>query len=136
MNKPQAFTLIETLLALFVLVSSVYVLSDLHIRAMTRVITNREYIERIFLLKESAYRAYFDTKQESKKNTKTTVEEPAMKIEKTIVELTKNSEVKDLEKRLTVFSFTASWQGVSAARTLTLNTIGFLAPEPEKKEKK
>lgn len=58
MIKRSGFTIIEVLLALFILVSSVYVLSNVQIRSVRRVFRDRDEVDRVFLVKKEWMQAY------------------------------------------------------------------------------
>lgn len=51
MRRPAAFTVIEVLIAMSLLAGTVYVLSDLQIRSMFRLLRTRDAFSKIFFLK-------------------------------------------------------------------------------------
>ena len=57
----DGFTLMEVLIALFILTSSVYVLFDIQIKSVFRTFRDREIIERVFLVKRDCYELFMDT---------------------------------------------------------------------------
>lgn len=50
-KKSNGFTLIEVLVAMSILMATVYVMSDLHIRTMFRLVRERDYFLKLFLVK-------------------------------------------------------------------------------------
>ena len=51
MKRSRAFTLIEVMIAMVILVSTVYVMSDLHIRSMFRLMRERDHFLKLFTVK-------------------------------------------------------------------------------------
>src|SRR5579862_3690490 len=60
-----AFTMIEVLLALSILASSVFLLSRLNVRSLFRVMRDRDEIEKIFLIKKDFYKFLYKTDQKN-----------------------------------------------------------------------
>ncbi len=54
MNQSQGFTTIEVIIAMFILASSVYVLSDVQVRSMFKMLRDRDMLQKIFIIKKKA----------------------------------------------------------------------------------
>jgi prepilin-type N-terminal cleavage/methylation domain-containing protein len=132
-RKQPGFTLIEVLLATFVLVSAVYVLSNLQIRSMFRVLSDREEVERIFLVKRDFYSVF--SKGEAKiKKVVTKLEEPDVKIVTDAVELSGKSSFKSLKNKLQLVQTEGTWKSGPLNRSLKI--VGFVLKPEEKEQKK
>ena len=57
----KGFTFAEVLLALFVLSTSMYLLSNLQFRSLIKVSDSREEIDRVFLIKKALYELFLDS---------------------------------------------------------------------------
>jgi len=88
----KGFTFAEVLLALFVLATSMYLLSNLQFRSLMKVSDGREEIERVFLIKKALYELFLDPIL--KKKDKQIVE----KLEKPEVVITSHNKAIDKKK--------------------------------------
>ena len=52
MKNHHGFTTIEVIVAMFILASSVYVLADVQVRSMFKILRDRELLQKIFILKK------------------------------------------------------------------------------------
>ena len=124
----EGFTLIEVMVALFILSSSLFVLSELQVRSMLRVWQSREDIDRIYVIKKYLYRMYFAP--ENAKKTSQTFDAPVMHMIIEPVEIHKKSALAPYARQLQFLRATATWERGSAKRTLELVA---LAPRPPEK---
>src|SRR5277367_5544769 len=132
-RKQPSFTLIEVLLATFVLVSAVYVLSNLQIRSMFRVLSDREEVERVFLVKRDFYSVFIKGKAKIKKAV-TKLEEPDVKIVTDAVDFSGKSSFKSLKNKLQLVQTEGTWKSGPFNRSLKI--VGFVLKPEEKEQKK
>ena len=98
MRKNAGFTLFEVLIAMFILVSSVFALSDLQIKTMFQVLSDRERIDRVFLIKRELYKLYRKFPKKKKAQViKLEEPDPEMKITTQEIEIGKKSILKDIK---------------------------------------
>ena len=111
MKKFTGFTLAEVLIAVFILTSSVFVLTELQIRSMFRMLKDKDLVERIFLIKRDLYTVFITLPKKENKEVKNQIEEP---------EITIISEMKEIDK-------TANYlraRGISVSVDFTGRKIG------------
>ena len=133
MIKKNGFTIIEVLLAMFILVSSVYVLSNLQIRSIFRVLKDRDEIDRVFLVKKELYLAMFD-KEKSNKRTTTEIEDLSTKIVTEPVSVEKKSSLKDLTGEVRLLKSVGSWEKDMKKREIVM--VSIISKPADKEEKK
>lgn len=133
MKKQPAYTLIEVLLAITILVSSVYVLSDLQIRSLFRVLFDREEVERVFLVKKEAYQI-LSNPPEKMKRVVTKIEEPVVSIATEAVDIQAKSSLKEFKNKLRLLKSEGTWKSESK-RKRSIMMIGFVQ-KPKQEEKK
>lgn len=142
MEKKSGFTIIEVLLALFILVSALYVLSGTQIRMVQRVMRRRDEIDRIFLLKKEWYAAFILPWKEGRKPVKRLVSNPEVriitdkrKLKKSLLNPTaKKDEDTEVQDPLLQISTTGEWQMGTYKERMTL--LGFVYTPSKKEEKK
>ena len=130
MKKP-GFTLIEVLLAMFILISAVYVLSDLQIRSFFRVLSDREMVEATFLAKKNFY-AVFSYQPTKIKKIVIKNEEPEVKVVTEGVEISEKSSLKSLKNKLQWIQTEGTWK--NAGKICSTRMRGLMV-RPEEKEK-
>ncbi|KKQ48508.1 MAG: hypothetical protein US69_C0020G0004 [candidate division TM6 bacterium GW2011_GWF2_38_10] len=67
-KKNKAFTLIEVLLAMTILTTCVFIISNLQIRVLNKVLAERGLIERTFWVKRALYKNFLKPPADGKKN--------------------------------------------------------------------
>jgi prepilin-type N-terminal cleavage/methylation domain-containing protein len=132
MKNNKGFTLIEVLMALFILTGSVFVLSDLQIKSIFRTLKSRDEINRIFLIKEKLYSNYINPPKKTKKVVDQT-EEPETTSTVEISEIEKSSELRDFVDDIHIVSCLGEWQ--SNDDKFERKMISFIL-KPKEKEKK
>ena len=131
MRISPSFTLPEVLLALFVLAVSMTILSNLQIRAITRVGNNRENTEYIFIAKKKITELFLKPPKNTKP-LKETLETPPLKIESKKIPLHKKSSLYPLFKdRIALLQTVVEWNHGSSKKNSELVTFIL---EKEKKE--
>lgn len=118
MKRARAFTIMEVMVALFILSSSLFVLSELQVRSMLRVWQSREDIDRVYVIKKYLYRMFLQP--ENARRTSQRLEEPPMKLVIEPVEIHKKSSLAPYAKSLQFLQATATWSRGSTERSLYL----------------
>ena len=124
-QKSSAFSLLEVLLALFVLAVSMTILTNLQIRSIGRVGRNREEIEYSFIIKKQLYDLFLHPPK-NKKPRKEVLEEPAIKLESRKVSLHKKSSLFPLFKdSIAIIRSQGEWKGNRIKKTMTMISFVF-----------
>lgn len=132
-TRSQGFTLIEVILAMGVLTSTVFIISGLMLRSFLRVQENRDDIEKVFLIKRELYANYFNPPKYNKKNIQK-VEEPAITITSKLDEINKKSSLRDLSKSLRVVRSDAIWKMNNNVRESSMVSFIFYPKREEQKQ--
>ena len=122
MNHKHGFTLIEVMIAIFILVSSIYVLTDLQIRSLFRVLKDREEVDRVFLVKKDSYTSYI-TPPKCDKPHITKIEDPAVDIKTEYVELNKKSVFYEHKDLISLIKTTGTWKQNNVMRNIIMITL-------------
>ena len=131
-RERTAFTLIEVLLALGVLATSMAILSSLQTKSIFRVLYGREEIDRVFLIKQRLYSLLIKPTKLNRPK-KERLEEPEMSIETTTFSIPRKSSLFDLRTKLMAMSTTGKWLRAGREQTMRMVSFVFNAKE-EKKE--
>ena len=134
MKKKQAFTLMEVLIAISILVSTVFVLNDLHIRSMFRVLKDREEIERVFYVKRELYLEYLNPAEAGKRHT-AKLENPEITITTQAREFASKSPLGPFKDDMLFIESEGSWQSGQKSRFVRLVTL-LRKPIDEEEDKK
>ncbi len=78
-SKREGFTLFEVLISIVVLTTTVFLLTNLQIRSFLRIESDRDLINRIYLIKKELYTALLNI-PELKTKIRKDIEEPAMRV--------------------------------------------------------
>jgi prepilin-type N-terminal cleavage/methylation domain-containing protein len=133
-HRSSGFTLIEVLIALGILVSSVFVLSNLQIRLLFRVLKDRERIEKTFLIKNDLYKAFLKPPDQGKPMV-TKYEHDALSITSERLEIAKNSALIEPKDQLSILKTYGNWVG-DAGQKGSLDMMTILVKKIEKNKKK
>ncbi len=109
MKRRNAFTMFEIILSLFVLSSSVYVLTSLQMRALFRVLKDRDEVEKVFLMKRRLYEVFYKPIEEIK-SSKEKLEDAEVVLNRNFIEISPKSELRDYKKILQLVYVQAEWQ--------------------------
>jgi len=135
--RKSAFTLLEVLISIGVLASSIYVLSNLQIRSRMQVLKKAEEVERIFFVKKHLYQLFL-APPETDKPEKIEIEKPDIKIVSGKQSIDpKKSSLKDFSKEIDIIWTTGSWK--REPDILSMKMISFVQkpkPKSKKDEKK
>jgi hypothetical protein len=132
MKHSQGFTLIEVILAMGVLTTTIFIISGLMLRSFLRVQENRDDIEKVFLIKRELYTHYFKPPKKDKKVVQK-IENPAVTIASRLVEINKKSSLKDLKDSLKIVRSDAIWKTDKFFREASMVSFVF---QPKKEEQK
>lgn len=133
MKQVSAFTLIEVLIALFILATTGFVLSSVQMRSFMRVKKDQQNIQRIFLIKKELYNLLV-TPPESEKPVVQKLENPEMRMTSGMIEIPKKSSLRSFKDNLRIIQTEADWKDAGLVRKEKM--ISFLYKEFEEKEKK
>ncbi|MFH1831717.1 MAG: type II secretion system protein [bacterium] len=137
MNRCPGFTLIEVVIAIVILVSSVFVLNDLQIKSLFHIMKDREEIERIFLVKQFVYKACLYPEQVTKRVV-TKFDDPGVP-ELTVVtespEIAVKSELYKLKDLVKIFYADGTWKSSAGTRQMKMITLLRKEPDANKKQK-
>lgn len=131
MKTRQGFTLAEVMLALTVLITSAYILSNIQIRSSFKVAKNREEIRRVFLIKKELYNLLLSPLKKDKPRT-TTLNTPPTKIVSDKKKIERKSSLKNFQNDIDIIWSEGEWE--LSGKMHTLKMISF-APKFVEKEK-
>lgn len=134
--KP-AFTLFEVLLALALLVGAVSMIANLEYRSLSRVLRDRDEIEKIFLIKKELYTHFFKLPEKAKKIvTKLESPGPEIAIATQIVDVAPKSSLFRLKDKLTIVQTQGRWKIGKDDYDATMIAVAFKPKSDKEKEKK
>jgi len=119
--KRPGFTLAEVLLSLFVLSSSMFILSELQVKSMIKVWHGREDIDRLYIIKKYLYKLFLEPKQARKQTRR--IDEPAMKLTVDAHSFHKKSSLAPFRKRLQFASAVGEWERGTRKRQVRIVTL-------------
>lgn len=119
----------EILVSLFILSSSMFILSELQVKSMLRVWYGREEIDRLYIIKKYLYKSYLDP-EKARKQTRQ-FEDPELKVTVEPVGIHKKSSLAPYGDYLQLLQSGGTWQRGGKPRTLPIVTCVL---RPEKKE--
>lgn len=118
MRIRAGFSLIEVLVALFILSTAIFVLSELQVRSMLRVWDGREDIDRLYELKKHALHALWSPEKVKARSRE--VEQPEMQLIQTSEDISKKSSLASFAKQLRLFKTSGNWERGSSKRSLSM----------------
>lgn len=132
LKQSAAFTLIEVLMALGILVMAVSIIANLQFRSLTRVLKDRDEIEKTFLTKKEHYRYFLQHQKQNGKIT-TKLEELSMVMTTEIGKINSKSPLAQLRENLRVINTTSQWRFENQERSVEF--LSFVFKPTEKKDK-
>lgn len=110
MNK-KGFTLLESLFALIILTIAVSIFSNTQMRSLLRVLKEKDFLDRIFLVRGELL-SFLD-KQDQKRvnNFKKNIEHPDLKIDCKIIDIDKKSKLKSFMNDIQIVKTQGDWKG-------------------------
>lgn len=134
MKQTPAFTLIEVMIALFILATTGFVLSSVQMRSYLRVETNRKNVERVYLIKKELYQLLM-TPPKSDKPVVVKLENPILRITSNMVEIPKKSSLYSFKDNLRIIQSEADWKDAGRVRKEKMISFVYKEPEDEKEKK-
>lgn len=132
-----AFTLFEVLLALALLVGAVSVIANLEFRSLTRVLRDRDQIEKIFLIKKELYKHFFKLPERTKKIvTKLESPGPEMVMTTEVINVAPKSSLASLKDTLKFVKTQGRWKISKDEVDATMIALVFDPKKDKEKEKK
>lgn len=123
----RGFTLVEVMIALFILSTSMFFMSELQVKSMMRVWHGREDIDRLYLIKKYAYRMALEPKKVRRQSHQ--FEDPEMKLTVEPHEISKKSALAPFAKKLQLLNSSGHWSRGGKTRTLSIVTMIPLSPK-------
>jgi prepilin-type N-terminal cleavage/methylation domain-containing protein len=133
MKSNSGFTFAEVLLALVILATSAFILSDLQFRSYFRVSKYHAEIERIFLIKKALYKMLLTPEQTEKAITKKYTD-PNLKIISHKKEIHKKSSLASFRKDIDILWSEGTWSQDDREASSKMITFALKYPEEEKKQ--
>ena len=135
MKKHGGFSMIEVIIAMAMLTSTVYVLSDLQIRSMYKMMRERDQFLKIFLIKNTLIEQLPIIKK-TFKPVHSTDETLDLKINVGLVEPPPKSQLKDiLGNKLTLVKAVGSWKSGPFDYEIVLHSFAQREEEPKNDKK-
>lgn len=133
MKTNSGFTLIEVMLAMGVLTTSLFVISEIMIRSLSKIQENQDNLEKIFLIKRELYLNFLKPKIEDKRIV-SKIENPAMTLVTTLEAIKPKSELKEYKDSLKFMQTNAIWKLNQKQKECLMASIVFKPKEPEAKK--
>jgi len=133
MQNKSAFTLAEVIISLFILTTSVYLLSNLQFRALDKARSTKDEIIRIFFIKKYIYQLY-STPPTGEKPLKFEMENPDIVITAYKQEIdNRKSSLKEFSKDIDIIWSNGNWKKAGILDK-NLKMISFVHKPKEKKK--
>jgi hypothetical protein len=129
MKNKNGFTLMEVLLALFILMGAVSIFSSLHFKSLARMWRDRERLDRIFLAQKDLYDIFFKLPKKEKPVINN-IEEPDVKITTQAFDIHRKSELKDFMDFIKIIKVDTDW--ISGPDVRSMKMISFVLRSEEK----
>lgn len=137
MKKQSAFTLLEVILALSILVFSVSIFSSLQFRSLMQIWRGKEDIDRVFLIKKEFCEISLKVPEKEKailrmrdRPIKTVIEEPMLTINSQLLDIDKRSDLKNFLNSIDILRTQGEWESGPTKRKITM--ISFELKPPQK----
>lgn len=121
MSNRSGFTLVEVLIALFIISTAIFALSELQVRSVLRVWDAREEIDRLYYIKKYLYRGTLDEKQTTRRVRD--FEDPAMRLVVEAEDISKRSSLAPYAKDLRLLKSSGIWERGTKERSLDMVAI-------------
>lgn len=127
MKKQAAFTLLEVVLALSILVFSVSIFSSLQFRSLMQIWRGKEDIDRIFLMKKELCEILLKVPDKEKailrmrdRPIKTIIEEPMLIINSQLLYIDKKTDLKKFLNSIDILRSQGEWESGPIKRKITM----------------
>lgn len=132
--KRAAFTLIEVLMAMGVLIIAVSIIANLQLRSLLRMTRDRDDIEKVYLVKQELFKHFLEQQKQKKKFT-SSLENPAIKFTTNVDQIHSKSALADLKENLLWVKTEGQWKLDNDKRSTNMVALVF-RPREKKDEKK
>jgi hypothetical protein len=137
MNKNCAFTFLEVLLALFILIASVSIFSGLQFKSLTQVWRGKEDIDRVFLIKKEFLEILLNVPDKERavarmrdRPIKTVLEDPQTVMISELFDIDKKSSLNKFADSIDIIRTTGEWDSGTAKRNIKF--LSFTLKPPNK----
>ncbi|KKP24318.1 MAG: hypothetical protein SZ59_C0002G0164 [candidate division TM6 bacterium GW2011_GWF2_28_16] len=134
--KNKAFTLLEVLVALLILVSAATIISGVNFRAFVRSAKERAYLDRVFVIQKDFLDFIWnlENKKTEKKEIKkeiNKIENPEINITTELLDIDKKSELTNFTGNVKIVKTSGSWKSFDNENIL--NFVTFIRLKDKKK---
>lgn len=141
MITKQGFTIVEVLLAMFILISAIFVLSNLQMRAIYRVMKDKKTARNIYLVKKKLHLAMMPERKKKvdankinkKLSDQISADEQSVKVAISSKDIDKKSKLVAFAKGMRMVKAEGTFDDRGKKQKIFMST---LIQEPEKKEEK
>ena len=130
-----AFTMVEVLMALGILVVAVTIVARLQFNALMRVLDDRNDLEHVFFIKKEQYLQSLRMHKEQKKYVQK-LEDPEMKITSQVMAVDPKSSLAPLKHRLFLVQTVGTWKYNRVERSSAMTSLVMRHEKPKEQEKK
>ena len=125
MNK-NGFTLLEVLISLLILTAAVSIFSSIQLRSILRISKEKEYLDRVFIVKDQmvGFIEKLEKKDKKvKKIFKKNIENPNIKITSQVINIDKRSSLRSFNNDIEIVKINGTWQGNGSRQNLSVVTF-------------
>lgn len=133
-SKSRAFTLLEVILAIGVVVVAVSVITNIQLRSLFKVLRDRDEIEKTFFIKRELYTNFLRTANKKEKIVEK-LENPEMTITTQFSKIGPKSTLAALKNKIKLVRSVGEWKNENVAQLASMVTFIVSLPADEKKEK-
>lgn len=119
----KGFTLLEVLISLLILVSAVSIFSSTQLRSVLRILKEKDYLERVFVVKRELINFIEQQKEKEKKLLRTDIENPEMRVVSQIIDIDKKSSLKSFADDIKIVKSEGVWNKFGTSYSLPLVTF-------------
>lgn len=119
----KGFTLLEVLISLLILVSAISIFSSTQLRSVLRIFKEKEYLDRVFVVKREQIDFIEQQKEKTKKLLKMDIEDPEMRVVSQILDIDKNSSLKYFADDIKIIKSEGVWHKFGNSYNLPLITF-------------
>ena len=119
----KGFTLLEVIISLLILVSAVSVFSSTQLRSVLRIFKEKEFLDRVFVVKRELIDFIEQQKEKEKKLLKTEIDDPEMRVVSQFLDIDKKSSLRDFIDDIKIIKSEGVWKNVGNSYSLSLITF-------------
>lgn len=132
MKKNGGFTLIEVMIAMGVLTTSVFFISEIMLKSLVRIQENQDNIEKVFFIKRELYLNFFKIPINEKKVV-TRLEDPILNLTTEVEDIANKSSLKDYKDVVKIMKSRGLWKKDNKPKESEMLSLVFI---PKKEVKK